>query len=221
MAPKRIVQAKSERDEHVIEHVVRRFGPISRARIHELTQIRPSATSQIVKRLLAEGRVLEDGVENGRLGRKGALLRINEDSRVVAALQFDDETITAGLANLRPAITRTRSAKTPLDGGADAIVRQLVSAMKSCLRGIDRGSLLGIGIADPGLVDSRRGVVLSCSTIPCWRDIPIQSIFEREFGAPVLVDTHTRARRWRSARAATRGRRCCTSTTARASERAW
>src|SRR6187549_3250945 len=115
MERNRNVQAKPERDEHLVEHVVRRFGPISRARIHELTQIRPSATSQIVRRLLAEGRLLEDGVENGRLGRKGALLRINEESRFVAALQFDDEGITAGLANLRPTIKRTYTARTALD----------------------------------------------------------------------------------------------------------
>ena len=108
MPPKRIVQAKSERDAHIVEHVVRRFGPISRAKIHELTQIRPSATSQIVKRLLADGRLVEDGVEDGRLGRKGALLRLNEDSGFVAALQFDDEAITAGVANLRPALVKTR-----------------------------------------------------------------------------------------------------------------
>ncbi len=33
------------------------LGPISRARIHEITGIRPSATSQIVRHLLHEGRV--------------------------------------------------------------------------------------------------------------------------------------------------------------------
>ena len=194
MPRNRVVQVKSERDEHLVEHVVRRFGPISRAKIHELTQIRPSATSQIVKQLLSEGRLVEDGVENGRLGRKGVLLRLNEESRSVAALQFDDEGITAGITNLLPAIKRTRAAKTPLDGGADKLVRQLIATMKSCLRGSDSATLVGIGIADPGLVDSRSGVVLSCSTIPFWREIPIKEIFEREFGVPVTVETHTRAK---------------------------
>jgi predicted NBD/HSP70 family sugar kinase len=66
--------------------------------------------------------------------------------------------------------------------------------LKSCLRGIASDSLVGIGIADPGLVDSRRGVVLSCSTIPFWRDVPLKEIFEREFGLPVTVETHTRAK---------------------------
>src|SRR4051794_13020537 len=194
MPPKRIVQAKSERDAHVVEHVVRRFGPISRAKIHELTQIRPSATSQIVKRLLADGRLVEDGVENGRLGRKGALLQLNEDSRFVAALQFDDEAITVGIANLRPALIKTRTAPTPLNRGVSGLVNQLVGTLKSCLRGTASESLVGIGIADPGLVDSRRGVVLTCSTIPFWRDVPIKEIFEREFGLPVTLETHTRAK---------------------------
>src|SRR5436189_754424 len=194
MGQNRIVQAKSERDEHIVEYVVRRFGPISRARIHELTQIRPSATSQIVRHLLDEGRLLEAGVENGHLGRKGALLRINEDSRNIAALQFDDETITAGVANLSPTIKKTCTAPTPLDGGAEGLIGQLVATMRDCLSGIAAETLAGIGIADPGLVDSRRGVVLSCSTIPFWREVPIREIFEREFGVPVTVETHTRAK---------------------------
>ena len=43
-------------------------------------------------------------------------------------------------------------------------------------------------------MDSRRGVVLSCSTIPFWREVPLKEIFEREFGVPVTVETHTRAK---------------------------
>ena len=192
--PNKNVKAKSEHDERTVEYVVRRFGPVSRAKIHELTQIRPSATSQIVRNLLDAGRLVEDGVEQGHLGRKGALLRLNEDARFVACVQFDDETITAGLTNLHPQVKKTSTAVTPLQGGPDALVRQLIKTIRNCLGRTPRDLLLGIGIADPGLVDSRRGVVLSCSVIPFWRDIPLKEIFEREFGVPVTVETNTRAK---------------------------
>lgn len=192
--PGKNVNAKSEHDEHVVEYVVRRFGPLSRARIHELTQIRPSETSRIVRQLLQESRLVEDGVENGRLGRKGALLRMNEDCRFIACVQFDDEEITAGLTNLHPEVRTVRTARTPTDGGAAGLVKALIRTVGKCLRGTPRESLLGIGIADPGLVDSRSGVVLSCSTMPFWREVPLKEIFEREFGVPVTIETHTRAK---------------------------
>ncbi|MGH9667459.1 MAG: ROK family protein, partial [Bryobacteraceae bacterium] len=60
--------------------------------------------------------------------------------------------------------------------------------------GVSNRSLVGIGVADPGLVDSRRGVTVTSSTIPFWRDVPLKAIFEREFGAPALVETRTRAK---------------------------
>ena len=138
---------------------------------------------------------MEDGVEERAPGTQRRAAPFNEDSRFVAALQFDDETITAGRRESAPrSRQKTCTAPTPLDGGAESLIRQLVATMRSCLRGIAAEILVGIGIADPGLVDSRRGVVLSCSTIPFWREVPLREIFEREFGVPVTVETHTRAK---------------------------
>lgn len=190
------VTAKLERDERLVEALVRRFGPISRARIHELTNIRPSATSQIVRHLLETGRLIEDGVEDGRLGRKGALLHINEDYRSVACVEFDDEMITAGVTSLAPSLKHLRTARTPLSGGIDGLIRQLTATTRACLDevGLTTDSLVGIGIADPGLVDVRSGVVLTSSTIPFWRNVPLKKIFEDEFKVPVLLETHTRAK---------------------------
>jgi len=190
------VTAKSEWDKHVVEAVVRRLGPISRARIHELTQIRPSATSQIVRRLLQEGRLIEDGVQEGRLGRKGALLRLQEKFRHVVGVEFDDESVTAGVADLHPRITELVTEPTYLSGGAEGLIRQLVEATRRALAkaGMSADSLVGIGIADPGLVDRKRGVTVTSSTIGFWRQVPLKAIFEREFRVPVLVETRARAK---------------------------
>ena len=194
--PSKHVKAKSERDKHVVEAVVRQFGPISRARIHEMTQIRPTATSNIVRRLLDEGRLLEDGVESGPLGRKGALLRLNEQHGYVACIDFDDESITAGITDLHPRVTRRISIRTDLNNGAVGLIRQLIDTTRKALKsaGVSVKSLAGIGIADPGLVDSRRGVTVTSSTIPFWKDIPLQAVFEKEFGVPALVETSTRSK---------------------------
>ena len=190
------VSAKPELDKQVVEAIIRQFGPVSRAKIHEMTGIRPSATSQIVRQLLREGRVVEAGVEQGHLGRKGVLLRQNEQFGYVAAVEFDDETVVAGVTDLAPHITHVTCAPTKLDGGANALIHQLIGTLKKSIQesGIDPQALVGIGIADPGLVDSRRGVTVTSSTIGFWKDIPLKEIFECEFELPVLVETRTRAK---------------------------
>ncbi len=192
------VKAKLESDKHVIEAVVRRFGPISRTAIHDLTQIRPSATSNLVRSLIQDGQILEAGqMENGkRAGRKQVLLRLNEEYRFVVGVNFDEESVAASVLDLHPRIRQTVTEATRLGSGAEGLVRQLISCTKQALKksGLSESSLLGIGIADPGLVDSRRGVTVTSSTIEFWRQIPLKKIFEQEFGVPTLVEAKTRAK---------------------------
>ncbi|MGH9666842.1 MAG: hypothetical protein ACRD9L_20660, partial [Bryobacteraceae bacterium] len=115
------VNAKSQRDKHIVEAVVREFGPVSRARIHQLTRIRPSATSQIVRELLSEGRLQEDGVEESRLGRKSVLLRLNEGYGSVVGVEFDDECVTAGVTDLHPRIKHMCSEPPVLTAGTEGL----------------------------------------------------------------------------------------------------
>ncbi len=188
--------AKIDLDLKLVESLIRRHGPISRATIYGLTGIRPSATSQIVRQLLHEQRIVESGVEEGGLGRKGVLLRLNEAFGCVGAVEFDDERVVAGVTNLALQITHVACAPTVLDHGPSGLIRQLADTLKRALEesGIDRQSLKGIGIADPGLVDSRTGTTVTSSTIGFWKDVPLRRIFEEEFGLPVLVETRTRAK---------------------------
>jgi glucokinase len=53
---------------------------------------------------------------------------------------------------------------------------------------------IGIGIADPGLVDTRQGVTASCSTIDFWNEVPLRRHFEDEFKIPTLIESKTRTR---------------------------
>jgi glucokinase len=59
---------------------------------------------------------------------------------------------------------------------------------------IDPALLIGIGIADPGLVDSRRGITVTSSTIDFWKQAPLKRLFEEKFGIPTIVESKTRAK---------------------------
>lgn len=190
------VTKKRERDKHVIEALVRRFGPISRVDIHKLTNLRRTTISMITRELLQEGRLVEVGRSNNPLGRKQILLKLNDEYRFIIGVEFDDKTIVAGVMNLHPKIKHIVSVPVDLNWGRDGLIQQLKSAVSQVIQvaSMDVSLLVGIGIADPGLVDSRHGVTITSTTIDFWNDVPLGKIFEDEFEVQVIVESKTRAK---------------------------
>jgi predicted NBD/HSP70 family sugar kinase len=190
------VGKKSGRDKRLIEAVVRRFAPISRVDIHKVTNLRRTTISQITRELLEEGRLREVGRSNNPLGRKQILLQLNANFGRIIGIEFDDEVVIAGVMDLAPNLLHLISEPTDLDHGLDGLLHQLQSCVVRAIEesNIDPALLIGIGIADPGLVDSRRGITVTSSTIDFWRQAPLKKLFEEKFGIPTIVESKTRAK---------------------------
>lgn len=189
------VTTKMERDKRVIEALVRRFGPLSRVDIHRLTDLRRNTISLLVRELLDEEKLLEAGRSNNPMGRKQIMLRLNEDHRYIVAVEFDNEFVAASAMNLHPTVKSAVREPTYLAGGLEGLVKQLVACTRRSLRqaGLNARCLLGIGVADPGLVDTREGITVTSSTIEFWKQVPLKKIFEDEFKIPTLLETRARA----------------------------
>ncbi len=189
------VNSKKERDKAVVMAVVRRFGPLSRVDVHELTQFRPSTISLLVRELLEEGKLREAGPSNNPLGRKQILLTVNEGFGFVVGVEFDIDTLMAASMDLRPQILGSVSEPTNLAQGAKGLIRQLLTCTRRAIeKAASAGKTpLGIAVADPGLVESQSGVTITSSQIEFWKEIPLQSIFEEEFKVPFLLESNTRA----------------------------
>jgi N-acetylglucosamine repressor len=190
------VTVKTERDKLVIEAVVRRFGPVSRSDVHEYTDLQQSEISRLVRDLLQERRLLEAGRADNPLGRKQVLLRFNEEHRFVAGVGFDDENVLASVMNLHPRVKTEIREATELSKGSSGLVEQLLSCTRRALdqAGIGAESLVGIGVAGSGLVDTRRGEFLMSSTVDFLKDVPLQRIFEDQFGVATVLENLTRAK---------------------------
>jgi N-acetylglucosamine repressor len=190
------VGTKSERDEQVIQAVVRRFGPLSRVEIRKVTHLRLNTISSLVRKLLSQGRLVEAGRSDNPLGRKQILLQLNEDHSFVVGVEFDDEHVVASVLNLSLRMKSTIKESTQLGSGIEGLTRQLLTCARRAINraGVAGRPLIGIGIADPGLVNTDDGVVVTSTTIEFWRQVPLRDIFEKEFGVPALVESKTRAR---------------------------
>jgi N-acetylglucosamine repressor len=189
------VTEKKERDRAVIEALVRNLGPISRAEIRELTLLRWSVVSPIVRELLKEGRLLEAGRSGNPMGRKQTLLQLNEEHGFILAIAFDPETVSAAVTTLFPRLKSKVTRAASLGGGAEGLIRQMFICAQEAIRqaGIPPEKLRGIGVADPGLVNVQEGVSILAANLGFWKEIPLRKIFEAEFKVPLVLESSTRA----------------------------
>jgi N-acetylglucosamine repressor len=183
-------------DKHLIEVLVRNQGPISRVEIFNQTKIRRSTISLLTRHLLSEGKLIEVGFSNNPLGRKQILLKHNPKFGFVVGIEFDDESLTAGAMDLDTTMIHSFTEPTNLAGGRDGLLKQLQQAVYRVTEEskLPWAKLLGIGIADPGLVDTRAGVTASCSTIDFWSQVPVRKYLEDAFQVLTLVESKTRTK---------------------------
>lgn len=181
-------------DKQRIEELIRTHGPISRVGIYQLTQIRRSTISQLTRELLEEGKLIEVGRSDNPLGRKQILLKLNPKSGFIGAVHFDDEQVTAAVLDLEPSVVHMTSERADLQHGQNGLLTQLKGMLRRVVdeSGCAWTGLIGIGVADPGLVDTRNGITTTSSTIDFWNQVSVRAEFEAEFGLPALLESKTR-----------------------------
>jgi len=194
--PIKYAHSKPEHDKAVILACLRRFGPLSRVEIGRLTQLRPNTVSTLTRELISAGEILEAGLSDNPTGRKQVLLRLNERRGFLVGLEFDSERVIAVTMDLRPKVLEVLREKPKLDAGVVGLTRQLYACVRTVIENSDVAGmpLMGIAVADPGLVDSRRGMSMMSSLIPFWKDIPLARMFRDEFGVETLVESATRTK---------------------------
>src|SRR5262245_21975050 len=127
-------------------------SPIRRAEVARATGLTGTSVSDLVSELLDSG-LVEEGERGPSTGGKAPiLLRFISDARFVVGIDVAETELRGGLVDLRGDIQLSRSLPIATDGAAtldrlQELVGQLVAASEK--------PLLAIGIATPGLIDSR------------------------------------------------------------------
>lgn len=92
---------------------------------------------------------------------------------------------------------------TPTEVGPVAMVACLVAASDTLLTGCgqERANLRGIGVAVPGLVDAKAGVVLTAGNLVGWSRVPLCDLLRAQLHVPVVIEHDANAaalgERWR------------------------
>ncbi|GLX99111.1 sugar kinase [Herbidospora sp. NBRC 101105] len=169
---------------------------ISRVEIAERTGLTPQTVSGIVRRLIDEGMVREDGasrVLNG--GKPRTTLRLNPDARAAVGVHFDPVKLTCTVVDLlgRPLAVRRR----PVSSGTDPA--DVVAAMAALVGEVLAESqvpsdrVLGVGLAAPGPLDQNRGLIVAPPQLSNWTRVPVQRMLAEATGLPVTLDNDATA----------------------------
>ncbi|MEO3888834.1 ROK family transcriptional regulator [Nonomuraea sp. B5E05] len=178
----------------VVLEAIQASDGISRVQIAARTRLTAQTVSVIVRRLLEEGLVIEDGSAPSNGGKPRTILRVDPGAGYAIGVHFDPGEISCVLADLagRP-VARLRLPVRP-GHKPDAVVRQMARAARRILReaGVADGKVLGVGLACPGPLDGD-GVMVSPPRLPGWDQMPIKSLLEEHTRFPVTVDNDATA----------------------------
>lgn len=173
-----------------ILHAIRDAGTISRVDLARRTGLSQATVTGITAELLGEGMLLEK--EGGRSdgGRRPVPLALNPGGAYTVGVHLSVDQIAVVLMDLQAGILKTHTkALEPENYTPERMVEVLVESVQTCLWQADftKKQISGIGVAIPGLIDSRTGFVHYVPNYK-WNNIGLADRLRERMGVAVYVE---------------------------------
>jgi len=178
---------------HVMD-AIRRFGPVSRVEISELTELSTTTVSAITAALLDDRLIipLQIGeVRDAGRGRPRVMLKLNPDAAHVVGVKLAPDQIAVAATNFCADILSSLALPIRVDRQTAAVIADLVEdGVRRCVSdaglAIDRVSGVCVGL--PGVVERAVGV---CRQSPIFneRDVPFAASLAERLRIPATIDS--------------------------------
>ncbi|MEU4359568.1 ROK family transcriptional regulator [Streptomyces virginiae] len=184
---------RGHNDALVLE-LLRGAGPVGlgRTELAVRTGLTPQAVSKITARLGADGLIAEAGRAASTGGKPRTLLRLVPDARHSVGVHLDRDELRAVRVDLAGRVVAESSGPIDFAAGPEAAVEAVVRAVAR-VGGQAGPPLVGVGVAAPGPLDHRAGVMGRVTGFPSWKGFPLKGVLEGRLGLPVLLDKDTNA----------------------------
>ena len=179
-----------------IVQTIKALGPVSKPEIAAATGLTGASVHNLVKELEGKGLVKEFGLSSSSGGRKASLYTFNSSSFYLIGFTATLNTMTAAVFDLD--FNELYRSDVEFNLPASSVESGITTMVEEARKAVERasqmpGTLLGIGVSCPGLVDYDKGVVIRLTNAPRWKNVPVKDILERELGQPTVVDKDTNA----------------------------
>jgi len=171
----------------IVLNYVREREPISRAEIARETELQRSTVSAIVEDLKTEGLVEEVGEGESTGGRRPTMLKLRAAEPIALGVSITPTCTTVATSDLAGRVLDQEEFLTD----PEKTIPQMIEVVREFTTRY-KGSIEGVGVSLPGLVDPSTGTALY---IPYffWRDLPISKVISDAVGLPVVIDNDANA----------------------------
>lgn len=186
---------KLEDQRHLLAQAVlhvRSQRATSRRTLADMLRLSPTTAGQYVDQLIESGHLQESGLEQGAMGRPKRSLGTVPGAGWFAGVEFNAERIQgvrvdfAG-AKVEGRVVSLADARTP-----KAVIAE-INKLIAALANTKGGTLLGIGVGVPGVVDPVAGIGRDYAFIEGWKDVPLVKLLTHKPTRPVTLENNLRA----------------------------
>ena len=186
-------------NQNVVLDAIRSSGATSRVELAERTGLTAQTISVIVRRLLTDGLVREDGAQPSAGpsggGKPRTSLRVEPTAGYAVGLHFDPGRIAAVLVDLAGSVVAETRREVHHSVQPEEAVALMGRAVRKVVRDgrIPQRRLLGVGLACPGPIDQDLGLVLYPPRLAGWEQVPLATLLAESTGTQVTIDNDATA----------------------------
>lgn len=172
-------------------HLLLKEDGISRVELSRMTGLTKTTISAIIKEFKDSGIVEESNqVSTGNVGKSPIPLHIRADAVYTMGVHLSRQRVEILLMDAQMNIITSNIGEDYTRFGPEGIIDSLFININKIMeyakkKEIDIGA---IGIGVPGPLDAQTGVVKHPPKLKGWKDVPLGSIVQKEYGIPVWIE---------------------------------
>ena len=188
---------KPELRELAILRLIHSGANYSRLDIARKTGLSPALITSIVRNLIARQLVIEAPSVSSSVGRKPVPLEVRSDAGYLIGVDIGSYYVHVVVTDMKGQIVYKEQVETGIPDGRVRVLQRVFECVHRAIEAskVSRERILGMGIAHSGVIDARKGLVLSFprpGQMVEWKNVPLKEIFEREFHLPCLLEDSVR-----------------------------
>lgn len=179
----------SRNDEQTL-NLIRRQGPISRIQIAKMTGLTPPTVTNITKKLLELGLIVEDRVGESSGGRRPLLLKINNLLANVIIIYLRSEKMGGYVIDPQFKILWEENRMTK-GRKEKEVLEMMLEIIQHCHR-MFTAPVLAVGVVVCSPIRTKDGIAVLPPNIS-WNNVPLKAIIEDKIGLPAFIENDVKA----------------------------
>src|SRR5438477_924718 len=111
----------------------------------------------------------------------------------IVGVDIGGSKVAVGIVDSGGQVLATKRARMVTDRTEQDALNPVLQTIEKILADPRAGAISGIGISVAGLVDSRAGVLISATNLPCWKQYPLATAIQKHFALPVRMANDAKA----------------------------